>query len=219
MEYTSLNDNILSLLHSADYNFVLKLYDKEGNTTLEAEDIQWIYIENKNIMIELPKDNETSICFWKETKSEDDDIIKLIQRIREIAILNGLNVQIRTYDNLDRRKIYNMIKQAIIKSKGNTMESTNKNVSKALYELSNIIANTKRPSDFYINESLSAQNKKSFMDNIITAVTNIDSLNNTPVKKLLSYVMMENSFKRINKIVDSFEQKKPEEYSKIVKNI
>ena len=211
MEYTSLNDDILSILHSSDYDYELKMYDEEGNTTLDSDNIKWLYIKNKNIMIEMPSTEDPVLCFWKETGSEDKDMIKIIQRVREISVLNGVKVEIRTYNNLDRRKIYNIIKTSIAKE-GGMMESTEKDVSKALYELSNIVANTKRPSDFYINESMAAQNKRAFMNDVITSVTNIDVLNKKPIVKLLSITMMESSYKTIKNITKAFETKQPEEY-------
>ena len=218
MEYTSLSDDILSILHSSDYEFKLKMYDEEGNTTLDSDNIKWLYIVNKNIMIEMPTTESPIICFWKETGSEDSEMIKVIQRVREISVLNGVTVEIRTYNNLDRRKIYNIIKTSIAKE-GGMMESAQKDVAKALYNLSNIVTNTKRPSDFYINESMSAQNKKSFMNDIVTSVTNIDSLNKKPITKLLSMTMMETSFKTIKNIVKAFETKQPEEYKALCENV
>lgn len=218
MEYTSLNNDILSILHSSDYDYELKMYDEEGNTTLDSDDIKWLYIKNKNIMIEMPSTEEPTLCFWKETGSEDKDMIKIIQRVREISVLNGVKVEIRTYNNLDRRKIYNIIKTSIAKE-GGMMESTEKDVSKALYELSNIVANTKRPSDFYINESMASQNKRAFINDVITSVTNIDILNNKPIVKLLSLTMMESSYKTIKNITKAFETKQPEEYKLLKENV
>lgn len=218
MEYTSLSNDILSILHSSDYEFKLKMYDDEGNETLDADDIKWLYIKNKNIMIEMPTTENPVICFWKEIGSEDSEMITVIKRVREISVLNGVTVEIRTYDNLNRRKIYNIIKTSIAKE-GGMMESARRDVAKALYELSNIVANTKRPSDFYINESMSAQNKKSFMNGIITSITNIDSLNKKPITKLLSLTMMETSFKTINNIVKTFETKQSKEYKALCENL
>ena len=218
MEYTSLSNDILSILHSSDYEFKLKMYDDEGNETLDADDIKWLYIKNKNIMIEMPTTENPVICFWKEIGTEDSEMITVIKRVREISVLNGVTVEIRTYDNLNRRKIYNIIKTSIAKE-GGMMESARRDVAKALYELSNIVANTKRPSDFYINESMSAQNKKSFMNDIITSITNIDSLNKKPITKLLSLTMMETSFKTINNIVKIFETKQSKEYKALCENL
>jgi len=218
MEYASLKNDILSILHSSDYDFILKMYDQDGNTTLDAENAQWLYISNKNIMIKMPVTEDPTLCFWKDTKTEDKTIIKVIQRVREISILNGVTVQIRNYNNLDRRKIYNIIKSSLMKD-SSMNESVQQRVSKALYELSNIVANTKRPSDFYINEALSVQNKKSFINDVITSVTNIDALNKKPIAKLLSMTMMESSYNTIKFIAKAFEEKQPEEYKALVENI
>lgn len=211
MEYSSLKSDILSILHSSDYDFTLKLYDDEGNSTLESEDISWIYIEDENIMIEMPTVEEPTLYIWKETGSEDENIINLIKRIRELSILNGVDVDVKTYDNLDRRKIYNMIKTSI--SKGNEMKESVNKVSKVLYELSSMINTTKKPSDYYIDESLYSKNKKSLMEMVINKVNDIDSLNDKSINKLLKTIVVENSFNRINKIVKIFKEKLPSKFN------
>ena len=59
-------------------------------------------------------DEENPILyFWKNRDTLDDGFKNIIQRIRELSILNGISVQIRVYDNLDQRKIYNLIKSSI----------------------------------------------------------------------------------------------------------
>ena len=113
MKYGDLKTNILSILHSEDYNFTLKLYDVDGEITLNPEDASWIYVTNQNIMFELPYDDNSIMCIWKEKNSADEDLSKIIKRIREQCVLNGVSLQVRLYDDLDRRKIYNLIKNAI----------------------------------------------------------------------------------------------------------
>ncbi len=155
MKYTTLKTDIIGILHSSDYNYTLKLYDEEGNTTLDSEETSWLYIEDKNIMIEMPTEESPAVCLWKDNEDVEKDIEKLIQRVRELSILNGVTVQIRTYDDLDRRKIYNIIKNSIKERKGTKMsESVESTVSKALYELSNKVRTTKRSSDNYVSESM-----------------------------------------------------------------
>lgn len=216
MEYASLKSDILSILHSSDYDFTLQLYDSEGNSTLDSEDISWIYIKDENIMIEMPTTEQPTLYFWKEIRTEDEDMIDLIKRIRELCILNGITVDVKTYDNLNRRKIYNMIKSSISKG-GEMRESVNK-VSKVLYELSEMVNTTKKPSDFYIDESLYSKNKKSLMESVINKINDIDILNNKAINKLLSLTMMETSYKRINKITESFFNQKPNEFNTLNEN-
>ena len=113
MKYGELKSGILSILHSDDYNFVLKLYNENGDTTLDGEEANWIYITNENIMFELPTDDNSVLCIWKEKDFNDDRLSKIIKRIREQCILNGVSLEVRLFDDLNRRKIYNLIKNSL----------------------------------------------------------------------------------------------------------
>ena len=48
MKYTSLKQDIISILSSTDSGLQLKMYDDEGNTTLQSDNAAWVYIFNKN---------------------------------------------------------------------------------------------------------------------------------------------------------------------------
>jgi len=219
MDYASLKSDILSILHSSDYDFELKLYDSEGNTTLSSEDINWIYIKNENIMVEMPTTENPSLYFWKEKRTENDNVKDLIKRVRELCVLNGVEVEVETYNNLDRRKIYNIIMTSLENSKDRKMsESKNVDLSKALYELTSLVNGVKRPSDTYISESLCANNKKELIETTINTISNINSLSSKSISKLLKLSLLENSFNRIKALVKSFEKQKPEEYSKLCEN-
>ena len=220
MKYTTLKNDITSILHSSDYDFVLKFYDKDGNTTIKPEDAQWIYITNQKIMLELFDDENPVLNMWKEQGEVSRDFEKVIQRIRELSILNGVSVQIRLFNDLNRRRIYNLIKNSMESKKEEDMnESLSNDISKALYELSNTIHNTNRSSDLYISESLIAKNKKSFMEDVVNSILCIESLNNSKIKSLLSKTLLEYSYNNINKIVKVFERKYPTITESLFKNI
>ena len=148
MKYTTLKSDIANILHSPDYDLYLKFYDEDGNTTLNPNDAKWCYINNYNIMIEFMDDNNTNIIILKDSENFSEILKKAFQQIREISLLNGVSVQIRAYNDLNQRKLYNFIKNNIIQSKQE--EQMNESL---LYEtLCNMIQvakNTKRKSDFY----------------------------------------------------------------------
>lgn len=220
MKYTTLKNDIISILHSSDYNLTLKLYDKDGNNNLDAELTKWIYIENKKIMIELADDEEPIIHIWKDQGDVSNDFEILIQRLRELSILNGVSVQIHLFNDLNRRRIYNLIKNSIENRKEEDMnESVSKTLSKTLYELSNIVHNTKRTSDLYISESLRAKNTYSFMNDIIASILCLESLHNSKIKSLLTKTLMEQNYKNIDNIVRVFEKKHPQEFSSLTENL
>ena len=37
MKYTSLKNDIVNILHSSDYDLILKFYDEDGRNTLDTE--------------------------------------------------------------------------------------------------------------------------------------------------------------------------------------
>ena len=165
MKYTSLQQDIVNILSSSDNDLQLKLYDKDGNTTINSEDASWAYIFNKNIMIEFMDDENPILCFWKGRDNFDDKFKGIIQRIRELAILNGVSVQIRVYDNLDQRKIYNLIKSSI-ETKAKAAQEEEEMVESVNYDnlveaFTKIISSAKaanKPSDFYLSEEMKTQN-------------------------------------------------------------
>lgn len=220
MKYTTLKNDITSILHSSDYDFVLKFYDADGNTTIDTEEAQWIYISNQKIMMELADDENPIINVWKEQGEVSKDFEKVIQRIRELSILNGVSVQIHLFNDLNRRRIYNLIKNSIKNKKEEDMnESVSKNISKALYELSNTIHNTNRSSDLYISESLKAKNTQSFVEDVINSVCCLESLNGIKIRPLLSKTLLEHSYTNINKIVNAFDKKYPNESEVIFESL
>ena len=95
MKYTSLKQDIISILSSTDSGLQLKMYDDEGNTTLQSDNAAWVYIFNKNIIIEMMDEENPILYFWKNRDTLDDGFKNIIQRIRELSILNGISVQIR----------------------------------------------------------------------------------------------------------------------------
>ena len=115
MKYSTLQTDIINILHSTDYNLYLKFYDKDGNTIIDSNEAKWIYINNYNIMISLMDDDNPVISFWKGTNSFNDNMKTILQRIRELANLNGVSVEVKVYSNLNQRKIYNLIKDTITK--------------------------------------------------------------------------------------------------------
>ena len=115
MKYTSLKNDIVNILHSSDYDLILKFYDEDGRNTLDTEKSEWCYISNYNIMVKFMNDENSVIQLWKDKNTLDENMKHIIQRIRELSGLNGVQVQIRIYDDLNQRKIYNLIKRDIIK--------------------------------------------------------------------------------------------------------
>lgn len=216
MKYTSLKEDIISILNSSDNNFILKLYDDDGSVIIETSNTRWIYIENKNIIITLPSDDDATITIWSSNETLPQGFDTIIQRLRELSILNGLSVQTKLFDTLDRRKIYNIIKSSIISNKENKM---NESVYNVMVNINKTINKTKKPSDYYISESLHTSNVSTLIESFNKISFGINDLNNNKIKSFLNKIYLESSIKNIRTIVDVFSKKHPSEFKKIYENI
>ena len=176
MKYSTLQNDIVNILHSTDYNLYLKLYDKDGNTTINVDDTKWIYINNYNVMISLMDEDNPNISFWKGTNSFNDNMKKILQRIRELANLNGVSVDVKVYSNLNQRKIYNLIKYTIqqIKKDDDKMNESH-NIDESLFILVNTAHNTKKVADMYLSEDLQNVKSKSILKEMIEEILSLKS--------------------------------------------
>lgn len=211
MKYTSLKNDIVNILHSSDYDLYLKFYDEDGRNTLDTEKSEWCYISNYNIMIKFMNDENSVIQIWKDKNTLDENMKHIIQRIRELSGLNGVQVQIRIYDDLNQRKIYNLIKNDILKQREseNMDESVNnddKVLIETLYNIVNTAKDTKRPSDFYISEAMQLENTRKIFSEIIKEISYLNAFKNTSISETLKPLM---SLKTLDEV---------KEFSKSIKN-
>ena len=204
MKYTSLKSDIINILHSSDYNLNLRFYDEEGKTTLESDDVNWIYINNNNIMIEFMSDDNPTMFIWKSKSTIDDNMKTIIQRIRELSVLNGVSVQIRVYENLDQRKIYNLIKSSISSKKDK--ENMNESFNQLVQAFQNVITtakNTKKSSDFYMSESILTQNYEKILKEMFEEIKSLKSLNKVNLSETFNQLMVAKSKADITNILNN----------------
>jgi len=176
MKYSTLQNDIVNILHSTDYNLYLKLYDKDGNTTINVDDTKWIYINNYNIIISLMDEENPNISIWKGTNSFNENMKKILQRIRELANLNGVSVDVKVYSNLNQRKIYNLIKYTIQQlNKDDDKMNESHNIDESLYMLINTAHNTKKVADMYLSEDLQNVKSKSILKEMIEEILSLKS--------------------------------------------
>lgn len=193
MKYTSLKNDIVNILHSSDYNLYLKFYDTDGKNTLNTDDAEWCYISNHNIMFKFMDDENPNIEIWKDNETLSDDLKHIIQRIRELSVLNGVEVQIRVYNDLNQRKIYNLIKNNIMNKKESEEMNESKNISnelvETLYGIVQTAKTTKRPSDFYLSEEMQLENFHKLGLGIIEEISHFNKFKNTNLKEHLSKLL------------------------------
>lgn len=211
MKYTSLKNDIVNILHSSDYDLYLKFYDKDGRNTLDTEKSEWCYISNYNIIIKFMNDENSVIQIWKDKNTLDENMKHIIQRIRELSGLNGVQVQIRIYDDLNQRKIYNLIKNDILKQRESedmdeSVNNDDKVLIETLYNIVNTAKDTKRPSDFYISEAMQLENTRKIFSEIIKEISYLNAFKNTSISETLKPLM---SLKTLDEV---------KEFSKSIKN-
>lgn len=211
MKYTSLKNDIVNILHSSDYDLYLKFYDEDGRNTLDTEKSEWCYISNYNIMIKFMNDENSVIQIWKDKNTLDENMKHIIQRIRELSGLNGVQVQIKIYDDLNQRKIYNLIKNDILKQRESedmdeSVNNDDKVLIETLYNIVNTAKDTKRPSDFYISEAMQLENTRKIFSEIIKEISYLNAFKNTSISETLKPLM---SLKTLDEV---------KEFSKLIKN-
>lgn len=211
MKYTSLKNDIVNILHSSDYDLYLKFYDEDGRNTLDTEKSKWCYISNYNIMIKFMNDENSVIQIWKDKNTLDENMKHIIQRIRELSGLNGVQVQIRIYDDLNQRKICNLIKNDILKQRESedmdeSVNNDDKVLIETLYNIVNTAKDTKRPSDFYISEAMQLENTRKIFSEIIKEISYLNAFKNTSISETLKPLM---SLKTLDEV---------KEFSKSIKN-
>ena len=228
MKYTSLQQDIVNILSSSDNDLQLKLYDKDGNTTINGEDASWAYIFNKNIMIEFMDDENPILCFWKGRDNFDDKFKGIIQRIRELAILNGVSVQIRVYDNLDQRKIYNLIKSSI-ETKAKAAQEEEEMVESVNYDnlveaFTKIISSAKaanKPSDFYLSEEMKTQNTSAILNEMFGEISSLKPLQSSSkqLSELFNRLMTATTRDEVNSILNNVPENLKNKLSESINDI
>lgn len=205
MKFSQLNNDILNILQSSDYNLYLKLYNEDGNTVMDGDEICWCYINDNNIMIKFPTDGDKNIIIIKNSTDFDDKMKRIIKRIRRISILNGVSILVKVYNELDRRKLYNFIKSDMKKNKeSNKMqESLDKGlVTKTFYKMLKTAKQTKRSEDYYISESLKAQKDLYLLKEMIKEVQLLESLKGVELSSFYKSIISCNSLKEIKNVIN-----------------
>lgn len=219
MKYSTLQNDIVNILHSADYNLYLKFYDKDGNTIIDANEAKWVYINNYNIMISLMDDENPVITIWKGTNSFNDDMKIILQKIRELANLNGISVEVKVYSNLNQRKIYNLIKATIDQlNKDDDKMNESHNLDESLFILVNTAHNTKKVSDMYLSEDLQNNNSKNILNEMIDEIFSLKSCSNLN-KKCLNGLYTIKSLSETKNLIKSFDEKTYKTLSENIDNI
>ena len=221
MKYSTLQTDIINILHSTDYNLYLKFYDKDGNTIIDSNEAKWIYINNYNIMISLMDDDNPVISIWKGTNSFNDNMKTILQRIRELANLNGVSVEVKVYSNLNQRKIYNLIKDTITKlnkNKDDDKMNESHGIDESLCILINTAHNTKRVADMYLSEDLQNKKTQNILKEMIDEICSLKSCKSLD-KKCFDKLFTIKTLSETKDFVSSLDKKTIKTLSENIDNI
>lgn len=228
MQYNRLSENIISILYSSDFELTMSFYNKDGNLVLPDEEVQWIYIDNLPMIIELPTEFTPSITVWKDSSTLSKGLKNIFMRIRQQCLLNGVSLNIKLFNNLDKRQIYNIIKTTINKNEKQEVEESFEPLCQAFTNLHTIAIHTKKNSDLFLSEALQVKNRQTItneMINEINALLNvkksnalkglIESLDINELREKLSDISLKNK-QLYNKLIENKES--IDNIGKFVKN-
>ena len=109
ISYDKLAEEIYNILHATEYDFELKLYDKNGDDTLSPMKAHWFYAEPEDFNIRLPAVSSTDkakreVFFWKNELNDQDQMLEIIERVRKTCNLHGVGLTVKDYTKKNMKK-------------------------------------------------------------------------------------------------------------------
>ena len=121
MAYEQLKTDIIDILKCKDNNLEVKMYDQNGNITLSTDEIEWAFVPNKKLILTMPNDENQKLIIGKNDIDFDESMNRVLRGIRKICNLNGVDMVVRKYSGIDKRKVYNIVKSNMYESAGNEL--------------------------------------------------------------------------------------------------
>lgn len=205
MKYENFIEHIQDVLQNPEYGFKLKIYDENGNITLDGQNIKWIFIVNNNILIELMDKDTNILNIWKDIGNNKSCITDIIQDFRKEANLNGVDLKITNFNSLSREKIFELIKKnmTILKNKKKdedmNIEINESKIAKVYYSILNSIKTARKPSDAVITEGQKISRVISLLNEVSNEITSLKVFENKDVKRFNSGIFL---CKTLNEMLD-----------------
>ena len=118
MAYEQLKTDVVDVLKCKDNNLELKMYNKDGNNTLSTDEVEWIYVPNKKMVLTMPNEENQKLIIGKNDIDFDEEMNRVLRGIRKICNLNGVELSIHKYSDISKRGVYNIVKQYMYESVG-----------------------------------------------------------------------------------------------------
>lgn len=208
MKYENFIEHIQDVLQNPEYGFKLKIYDENGNISLDGQNIKWIFIVNNNILIELMDKNSNVLNIWKDIGNNKSYITDIIKDFRKEANLNGINLKITNFNSLSREKIFELIKKnmSILKNRKNEKKEEDMNIeineskiAKTYYAIMNSIKTARKPSDAVITEGQKISRIISLLNETNNEISSLKVFENKDIKSFNSGIFL---CKTLNEMID-----------------
>lgn len=114
--FEQLKSDILGVLRCKDNFMTTKIYNADGNITVKPEEIAWVYVPNREMIFTMPTEENQKLVVGKNDLDFDDALKHALQQMRKICNLNGVPLVVRKYSAIDKRKVFNIVKQNVFES-------------------------------------------------------------------------------------------------------
>lgn len=216
MKYENFIEHIQDVLQNPEYGFKLKIYDENGNISLDGQNIKWIFIVNNNILIELMNKNSNVLNIWKDIKNNKPYITDIIKNFRKEANLNGINLKITNFNSLSREKIFELIKKnmSILKNKKNEIKEEDMNIeineskiAKTYYAIMNNIKTARKPSDAVITEGQKISRIISLLNETNNEISSLKVFENKDIKSFNSGIFLCKTLNEMMEYISKYSDK------------
>lgn len=119
--FEQLKSDILGILRCKDNFMTTKIYNADGNITVKPEEIAWIYVPNREMIFTMPTEENQKLIVGKNDLDFDNVLSRALQQMRKVCNLNGVPLVVRKYSAIDKRKVFNIVKQNVFESVASTI--------------------------------------------------------------------------------------------------
>ena len=189
MAYEQLKNDVMDILRCKDNNLELKMYNKDGNNTLATDEVEWVYVPNKRMVLTMPNEENQKLIIGKNDIDFDEEMNRVLRAIRKICNLNGVDLAIHKYSDISKRGVYNIVKQYMY-------ESVGKELAKMVISLRGY----KTESNKYLPMEAKLAQYRTLSENVINTVKMLPCAKNEKLVETVSGLLNPN----VKNVLDEF---------------
>lgn len=162
MAYEQLKSEVLDILRCSDNAMKIKMYNADGNITLDSKEVEWAFIPDKQIIITMPNNDNQKLVMGKNDTDFTEGMLRILRQIRKECNINGVDLVIRKYSEIDKRKVYNIVKQNIYETSGQKLAA-----------LISSVRTFKSTTDKYLTMEAKLEKEKALIENTIGIIKSL----------------------------------------------